>query len=152
MAELIAGDVAAQLAGTSTFLDLFRATLASHTALIESMQCSMTLFSQTLQTPLHGTSSAGVVLQNSVAHDAQTRGTHSGGTAVPVLSTTKHAVAFADTSPALPPLIAVPPKQNKNEVRANSGKDCTAAKTQEKLLVPGLTIWVGNLPAGATYK
>ena len=151
MAEL-SDNVAAQLAGMSTFLNIFPATLASHTALIQSIQNSMTLFSTMLHTPLQGTSSAGVVLQNSVAHDAQNRGTHSGGTAAPALSAQSHAVAFADSSPALPPLIAVPPKRNKNEVRANSGKDCTAAKLQEKLAVAGLTVWVGNLPAGATYK
>ena len=38
---------------------------------------------------------------------------------------------------------AVPPRQNKNEERA---------KIQEKFVVTGLTIWVGNLPAGCAYK
>ena len=131
----------------SPILDLCQAFLASHKALVESMQNAMTLFSRTLPNPLHGTSLAGVVLTDSGAR----HGTYSDGTVAPVYSTHGDAVAFADTSPALPSSIAAPPnsKTNKNEVHA---KPDIAVKTQERLFVAGKTIWVGNLPAGVTYK
>ena len=122
----VAEDVVAQLAGMPAILDLFQVFLASHKALIQSMQNAMTLFSHTLPYPLHGISNAGVGLTDSGARF----GTHSDGTVAPVYSTNVDAVAFADTSPALPSSIAAPPssKQNKNEVHA---KLDVAVKTQE---------------------